>query len=80
MRGRQQLELNPSEYQDAKRRERQRLLKELEGELERAYNHRADWYLWVLWRRNREHHHGLHRPDSTPVACPVPGCIDGHPL
>lgn len=79
MRDRLQLELNPGEYHDAKKRERQRILLQLERELERAYNHRAPWYMWILWRRNGEHHHGLYNEKSEPVACPVPGCNDGHP-
>lgn len=78
MRGRQQLELTPSEYQDAQRRERQRILLQLEQELERAANHRAPWYMWILWRRNGEHRHGLRSEKNEPVACPVPGCNDGH--
>lgn len=77
-RGRQQLELTPSEYQDAKRGERAHLVAELEGRLERAFNHREPWYMWILWRRNREHHHGLRNEKNEPVACPVPGCDEGH--
>lgn len=61
-------------YLDAKTRERQRLLAELQVRLERAFARSEPWYMWVLWRRNGEHHHDLVAEDGLPVACPVAGC------
>ena len=74
MRSRQQLELTPGEYSDAKKRERQRILVELQQLLDRAAAREAPWYMWLLWRRDGVHRHDLTRDDGTPVACPVPGC------
>lgn len=74
MRSRQQIELTPGEYSDVKRRERQGILVELQQLLDRAAAREAPWYQWILWRRDRVHHHDLVRDDGTPVACPFPGC------
>jgi len=78
MRARQQIELSPGEYVDAKRRERQRILAELLRDLTRAREQNAPWYQWIVWRQNRVHKHGLRNEKSEPIACPVPGCDDGH--
>jgi hypothetical protein len=53
VRGREQLELTPSEYLDAKAAERQRHLAWLVRELRLARAERRGWYVWVseVWPR-----------------------------
>jgi hypothetical protein len=79
LRGRQQLELSPAEYLEAQEVERGKLLRELLAILRAARQQNAPWYQWVVWRRERRHMHGLRSEKNEPVACPVPGCDDGHP-
>lgn len=79
MRGRLQLELTPSEYIEAKAVERGRILRALLADLRRAREQKAPWYEWILWRQQGRHMHGLRNEKNEPVACPVPGCVDGWP-
>ena len=53
MRDAQRLELKPDEYQDAKREERRRHLRQVLAILRRAREDEAEWYVWVLERRDR---------------------------
>lgn len=53
MRDRKQLELTVSEYYEANRAERQRLLVQLKGVLRSARERREPWYEWVLELRRR---------------------------
>lgn len=74
MRGRQQLELTPAEYAEAKRVERRRLLEELLAELRYRRHRKEPWIDWLDKRRRGEHDHQAVREDGSPAACPVPGC------
>lgn len=55
MRPAAQLELKPDEYHDYRRRQRDRTLRALLAELERAREAREPWYVWVRdhWRAYR---------------------------
>jgi hypothetical protein len=78
MRSAAQISRTPAEWADLKARERQKHLKAVLADLQRAADQNQPWYRWIIDRQAGRHRHDLRGTKSEPVACPVPGCRE-HP-